>query len=1616
MRSLNFEGEITWMKELVASHPVLRTLPEAVKSRLVVTPGEWRSLPGNKRLRKKWRRDGLVAHWFAGKEEGFTLKRAVQQQGGDHEALIEVDILRSSKQDLLEDGGLYAGFVRVALDGKLLGLLGGPNCRTRSVLRHYEMPDRPEAPRPIRRWGGEEHGIEEATKEEKQMIEEDDVMMWRMVFLFIVAEYLRQAREEEKKVRFAVEQPATPKDYRPEVVSWWDTQEWKKLAEEFDFKEYTFNQGDLGGAAKKPTTFGGNLVMELPERKGTGSTRFSGPQLNSKELARWSSGTMVMVAKALLNEVFGEVQRRIGAVSWEEHLAFGHTPYRKDCLICQECQQKERPHRKLPFPRASVLSLDCAGPLPVAPDANSGTAKFMLVGAFTWAVPRGATKLKEPEDEEDEESEEQLEVFKELQEDKEEDDIFEDEEKEDEEKEEKKGEDEEEENQEGTPGDYEMRVFRMATPLSSKQGQEVLRGAMEFILRLKMDGYHVGQVHTDQGGEFGHTLKKWLKNRGITMTRTPGDSPQSNGRAEVAVQSIKAQVRKILRQAGVGVEWWPWAVRHLNEVLRCYRLETKPSWPLFLQEVHTKKRHWKARSLEPTMEVVKYLSPAWEDHGHWIVREGAKPSVTRYVLQKVKTPVDEGVWVALEKDLMDGLTLRRRVRGKTTVRAFDVMEGAEKIWEEGSMERRQELRMKTMKVIEEEMESMFEDEEESFKTEAAVIAKMKKMGEVQEEEEEVLQTKVVSPHEAAREWDRWIPAADSEIGSLLEEKQALRPVEKGEVEEMVREAHRRGRRVQFLPSKIVLTRKPGKNGGKRKLRWVVCGNYEEKSPQEQTFAGGCDSTSFRLMVHLSSCFGWEGGTVDVRTAFLNADMNIKEDEDLILVRPPTFLVDRQYMKKDTCYEPLKAVYGFRRSPRLWGDLRDETLVDMKVIVSNEEGEEEREEVLRLVPLRSEPNLWKIIKEGDQEEETPKLRGLLMTYVDDMFICGEGKVIEELMKTIRRTWTTSEPDRVSRVPIRFLGMDVSKRFDEERGKEVWFVSQESYIKDMLERENIKEKIIPISKDQAAMEAQEGEEVNERLVKEAQKEVGELLWLVTRTRPDLCYAVARMSSSILKCPKKVLEVASQTKGYLKKTSSEGLCFDGDGLQSQVVHAYSDASFAPDGQNSHGCVIVCLQGSPVFWRSGRQGMITLSTAEAELLELVEAMTAGESVFVIVQELCKMASKVGWCDSQSAISVLISEGGSWRTRHLRLRSNFARQAILAGEWSVHHIPGAKMVADLGTKALTSGRINDLKRLLGMSHGLGSKEEPKKDQEEEEGSEEKKEEEEKEKDSHRAQGDHEEKGRIHGSKMKIQDASQLVKLITLAASIQVTKSQGDQEGDQEEEHGGIVTMLMVAYTTMVVVMTLLVQLGINGCLRRMRERTEEEERRVEGKEEERRVEGKEEEEVKKTKVKKKGSSGRENQNSFLSSEAEENDGFDPTASSSNAPQVPPLPVLGRGDRTPERSRQSKERTSTSTTSTPQRTPAMSTQRGTPSASNQESFEVWMTKYGTVYHVDPRCRHLLGRGSGPNRRLTMCPQCQRRPIRGERIFVAGWGGIFHVLGGCTGNHLSSYRMCATCGM
>ena len=117
---------------------------------------------------------------------------------------------------------------------------------------------------------------------------------------------------------------------------------------------------------------------------------------------------------------------------------------------------------------------------------------------------------------------------------------------------------------------------------------------------------------------------------------------------------------------------------------------------------------------------------------------------------------------------------------------------------------------------------------------------------------------------------------------------------------------------------------------------------------------------------------------------------------------------------------------------------------------------------------------------------------------------------------------------------------------------------------------------------------------------------------------------------------------------------------------------------------------KGTPICWRSFRQTLVTLSTAESELLEAVKGAHLLESVVEgVIQKIAgltpRLAIRVG---NMSVMQLLNGSSGSWKTRHLRLRSSWLKEQLSTGQIRVLHEAGKTQLADLGTKPLSRQRL----------------------------------------------------------------------------------------------------------------------------------------------------------------------------------------------------------------------------------------------------------------------------------------------------------------------------------------
>ena len=383
------QSELMFLDRLLENHPAFEEVPVYLKDRIVDFPAtSWDGLLLNRRLRKRIKNQGCIVHLYAGKDEGFTLTKAMKECGGDTTRLLEFDLLRDPDHDMVAKGGLFSTLLRLALDGCVDAVVGGPNCRTRSVLRYF---DRPGYPKPCRSttypWG-----YNDLSDDERKKVNDDDVMMFRMMLLYVVAQMTRDALLSDRSakrlgkktaVAFLLEQPQSPEDYS-RCASIWRTHEWQEFRYAHHMWEYHFMQGDWGGVARKPTTLGTNLYLEMPDPSTRGGlARGQGEEMDSKDLARWAPGMMREIAKSLTLTVQDKTLA-ICKLSWADHIENGHVPFRRDCAVCQRAAARMRPHYRQDCPEGYTLALDTAGPFCVGRDVDNKKKRYLLCGAYTW--------------------------------------------------------------------------------------------------------------------------------------------------------------------------------------------------------------------------------------------------------------------------------------------------------------------------------------------------------------------------------------------------------------------------------------------------------------------------------------------------------------------------------------------------------------------------------------------------------------------------------------------------------------------------------------------------------------------------------------------------------------------------------------------------------------------------------------------------------------------------------------------------------------------------------------------------------------------------------------------------------------------------------------------------------------------------------------------------------------------------------------------------------------------------------------------------------------------------------------------------------------------------------
>lgn len=491
--------------------------------------------------------------------------------------------------------------------------------------------------------------------------------------------------------------------------------------------------------------------------------------------------------------------------------------------------------------------------------------------------------------------------------------------------------------------------------------------------------------------------------------------------------------------------------------------------------------------------------------------------------------------------------------------------------------------------------------------------------------------------------DKWLKAMLSEINSLHENQTwDLVNLPKGR---------------KALPCKWIYKLKTNPDGSidKFKARVVVKGYSQQQGVDyDKTFSPVARLSTIRAIIAIAVKENLKLRQFDVATAFLNG--SVKEE---IYVKQPEGFHDGT---KRVC-KLKRSLYGLKQAPRCWNSCIAEFLQEV--------GFQQSE---------ADPCLYVRIK--------GRSKVLIGLYVDDGLVAHNStaagdEFIDELKARFK---ITTKPASY------FLGMEINVCDDH-----TITISQKAYTKKVLQKygmTNCKAAPTPITKENYTGEE---EEANGKFP--YRQAVGALAYLSVGTRPDISYAVGVASRNLGAPERKDVVLVKRIFRYLKGTLNNGLTFTAKSPPHLVC--YSDADLAGDqttGRSTSG--YVCMySGAALSWRSQRQGTVSISSAEAEIMAASE--TAQEILWLnaLLKDIISLEKPVLYLDNESAVKLSHNPKYEYhkRTKHIKLKHLFVRECVTNGELLVKQVPSTTQLADMLTKPLYGPRLEDLSGKIGL-------------------------------------------------------------------------------------------------------------------------------------------------------------------------------------------------------------------------------------------------------------------------------------------------------------------------------
>jgi hypothetical protein len=398
---------------------------------------------------------------------------------------------------------------------------------------------------------------------------------------------------------------------------------------------------------------------------------------------------------------------------------------------------------------------------------------------------------------------------------------------------------------------------------------------------------------------------------------------------------------------------------------------------------------------------------------------------------------------------------------------------------------------------------------------------------------------------------------------------------------------------------------------------------------------------------LAISLGWSLYQYDIKNAFVHA----KIDKEIYTEQPTGFNNNNNKVCRLN-----KALYGLKQSPRLWYKHLSSIFkqLDFEIFAYNE-----------AAFIHTKYSI------------------IVICHVDDLIITGPNKdKIDEIISKITKLLKLQDMGEINQ----FLGME----FTINRKDKSMYIHQTKYLKNIKKRFH-KDKLTPVSTPvELGVNLEKSEDkASKEDILTYQQQVGALLYLAIKTRPDISFAVNRCARYMANPNTTHFRALDRIWKYLNHYENIGILY----IATDIIKltGYTDSDWGGDTitrKSTTGYVFLLGQNNIISWNSMQQKTIALSSCEAEYMALKEA--AKESIYLenMIKEFTRLLKldkqkMILFTDSESAMKLGENPDFHKRSKHIDIQYHFVRECIEEQKIILAYIPTKRQLADGFTKGL---------------------------------------------------------------------------------------------------------------------------------------------------------------------------------------------------------------------------------------------------------------------------------------------------------------------------------------------